>query len=188
MRVEIILNVLNNWVPLSPLLSGKRGNTTLKFPDMWIVSRGKSRTTFETLFRPQRIPKEATNHRLGDFALRGRIGNGCIIQIIILSWDNIVHTIYVQLPIRNSGWEKVQGQQPLKLNFLWIKSLRCYLCECLPAAVCRVFPSYSLLKKCSSAKIYTQDFIQSRRSTGLQKSCWTWAQKRQRWFFTSNVI
>lgn len=90
MRGEIILNVVNNSATFSPSSWDWRQYYTEVPWYVWIVSRGKPRMTFKSLLRPQRIPKAETHHRLRAF---GRIGNGCIVQIIIL-WSDIYCSYY----------------------------------------------------------------------------------------------
>lgn len=132
-----ILSVLDNWVPLSPLLPGKGGNTTLKSPDTCglYLEENQVRMTFKTLFRPQRIPKAATSYRLGEFALGGRIGNGCIIQIIILCSD--IHSSHYLYAIANTEFWMGKGSgsavpeiessldKVLTLLFLWTLTCSC---------------------------------------------------------------
>jgi len=123
-------------VPLSPPLPGKGGIATLKSSDTCglYLEGNQVRMTCKTICRPQTIPEAAVSYRLGEFALGGRLGNGCFIQILVLC--SLIHSSHYLYVIANTEiWMgKIHRQQFLKLNPLWTKSLHCYLCEHLPAA------------------------------------------------------
>lgn len=153
MRVEIILNIVDNTATFSPSSWDWRQCYTEVPWYMWIVSRRKPRMAFKTLFRA------ATHHRLRVFALGRRTGNGCIVQIIIL-WSDIHCSHYSSncqcrlLDEKSSPWNWIYtGQSPCTAV-----SVNTYL------QLFAVFPPCSLLEKCQS--LHTQ-FILSKREASL---------------------